>query len=218
MLARGLDLLLKEVPGEEAQRETALGAQTMAEQVDRVDDLGAGDVDVDGAEVLGQAVADEHDAQVEQEPEFLVRDFEADQVVAARAAVEVAGRNPGVGGQVVDDGLGDGDVVVDEGQAFVRAGAAEDGDAGEPETRRAHRFARPVRFDVDFGFGEGDEFGVDGAGGAGLGGLGVLAQYAEDVWVWLWVWAAGEVVEECRVEVLLPGIFDVVGGGFDLVG
>lgn len=84
----------------------------------------------------------------------------------------------GVGRQQVDDGLADGDVVVDEGQAFVFAAAAQDGDAREPEPFGPDGFAGAVGFDVDFFFLEGDEFGVDGDVRAGGGRFGFGVQDA----------------------------------------
>ena len=155
-----LNLLFEQIPRQEPQTQFP-AAGFDVEQIDRVEDLSLGDVDVDGAEILGETVADEDDAEVEQEPEFLVRDFERDEVVGGEAGVEVVGVDAGVLGQEVDDGLADGDVVVYEGEAFVFAGAAEDGDAGETKPFGPDGLARSVGFDFDFFFLEGDEFGVD---------------------------------------------------------
>ena len=46
-----LDLFVEQVPGEKAEAQTAL-ARTDEEEVDRVDDLRAGDMDGDGAEIF----------------------------------------------------------------------------------------------------------------------------------------------------------------------
>ncbi len=85
-----LDLLVQEVPGEEAQGEAAFFV-VRAEELDGVDDLGGGDVDVDGAEVGGEAVADEDAAEVEEEPEFFVGDLEGEEGVRGAVGVEVPG-------------------------------------------------------------------------------------------------------------------------------
>ncbi|KAK5159136.1 hypothetical protein LTR16_012407, partial [Cryomyces antarcticus] len=74
VLLLGLNVLFQQVPGEEAQREAAL-ARADEEEVHGVDDLGARDVDVNGAEVLWEAVSDEDAAQVQQQPELLVGNF-----------------------------------------------------------------------------------------------------------------------------------------------
>ena len=84
-----LDVLLEKVPREVAQAKLALvGADV--KKVDGIEDLGLGHVNVDGAKVFGEAVADEDAAEVEEEPEFLVSDFEGDEVVVGAAGVEVA--------------------------------------------------------------------------------------------------------------------------------
>ena len=143
-----LDVFLQQVPGEEAQAELALAGADV-EEVDGVEDLGFGDVDVDGAEVLGEAVPDEDAAEVKEEPELLVGDFQRNQVVRGVEAVEVAFVHAGPFGEIVDDRLGDGDVVVDEREAFINAAAAEDGNTSEAEARRTDDFAVTVGFDLD---------------------------------------------------------------------
>ena len=75
-----LNILLQQVPSQKAQAEFALTG-TDVEKVDGIDDLGFGDVDIDDAEVLGETVADEDDAEVEEQPELLVGDFERHEVV-----------------------------------------------------------------------------------------------------------------------------------------
>ena len=72
-----LNLLMQQIPSQEAETETAL-ARTDEEEIDRVDDLRARNMDGDGAEIFRQAVPDKDDAEVEKEPEFLVGYFQAD--------------------------------------------------------------------------------------------------------------------------------------------
>ena len=92
--------------------------------------------------------------------------------MARARGVEVAVVHARPFGEVVDDGLGDGDVVVDEGDPLVLAAAAEDGDAGEAETGGTDDFAVARGGDFDFFLLEGNEFGVDRDGGAGGGDFG----------------------------------------------
>lgn len=165
-----LNILFEQIPRQKAEREFALPGADV-EEVDGVADLDFGDVDVDGAEVLEEAVADEDDARVEEEPEFLVGDFEGDEVVAGARGVEVTGVDAGPFGEVVDDGLGNGDVVIYEGDAFVFAAAAEDGDARKAETGGTDNLAIAGSGDFDFFLLEGDEFGVDRDRGAWAGGF-----------------------------------------------
>ena len=47
-------------------------------------------MDVAVSEIVVEAVADEYGAEVEEKPEFLVRDFQMDGRVAAGGVVEVA--------------------------------------------------------------------------------------------------------------------------------
>lgn len=170
-----LDILLQEIPRQEAQTQLAL-PRPQVEQIDRIQHLRLGHVDVDGAEILEEAVPDEHDAHVQQQPEFLVGDLEGDEVVPGARGVEVAVVHAGPFGEVVDDGLGDGDVVVYERGPLQRAAAAEDGDAREAETGGADDFAVARGGDFDFFLLEGDEFGVDCDGGAGGGDFGVRVE------------------------------------------
>lgn len=170
-----LNILFEQIPRQEPQRQFPL-AGTNVKKIDRIQDLRFRDMDIDGAEILEEAVPDEDDAHVEQEPEFLVGDFERDERVGRARGVEVAGVHAGPFGEVVDDGLGDGDVVIDEGEAFVFAAAAEDGDAGEAETGGAHDFPVAGGGDFDFFLLEGDEFGVDCNGGTWAGDFGVRVE------------------------------------------
>lgn len=176
-----LHLLPEQIPRQKPQAQFPLTAHAQREQIDGVNDLRLRDMDVDGAEILRQTVAHEDDAEVEQDPEFLVGGLEGDEVMLADAAVEVAWRNARVGRQVVDYGLVDGDVVVDEGEARVGAGAAADRDAGKAQARGPDGLAGAVGAEVDFGFGESDEFGVDGHGDAGGWGFDAGGERAENV-------------------------------------
>ena len=113
-------------------------------------------------------MADENAAEVEEEPEVFVGDFEADGGFFGEQGVEVAGFDAGVFGYVIDDGFVDGDVVVHEGDAFVGGAAAKGGDAAEALTDRTGGFPVAVGVDVE-GFAlEDDEFGVDSYVCAGL--------------------------------------------------
>lgn len=53
-------------------------------------------MDVQDAEILLEAVAEESAAQVKQDPEFLVHDLQGDEVVFGDARVQVAFADPGV--------------------------------------------------------------------------------------------------------------------------
>ena len=187
-----LDVFAQQIPGQEPEAKPAL-ARPNEEQVYRVDDLRAGDVDGDGAEVLCQAVADKDDAQVQQQPELLVGDFEADEGVARAAAVEITGRDARKGRQVVHHRLRNGNVVVDKGLACVLAGPAQDADARKAEPRGADGLARAVGFDFDFFALQRHELGVDGDGCAGRGGLGCGGK---DAHVFGFGLVAGRYVEE----------------------
>lgn len=76
-----LDVLLEDRVREELQAELAEPLLD-EEEVARVDDLRPRHVDVDDAEVLLQAVPEELAAEVEQDPDLLVRDLEGDEVVS----------------------------------------------------------------------------------------------------------------------------------------
>lgn len=81
------------------------------------------------SKIRNETVADEDAAKVEEQPEFLIGDFEEDGSFIGGDGVQVADFDAGVLRHVIDDGFVDGDVVVDEGDAFVCAAAAEGGDA-----------------------------------------------------------------------------------------
>lgn len=147
MVAR-LDLRVQEVVGQEAEGEEA-AVFFAVEQFHRVDDLAVRDVDVDGSEVGGEAVADEDAATVEEEPEFLVHHLERFERVLRPSRVEVTGRQARVSRDVVDDGLVDGDVIVEKGYAFVRAAASQDRYSTRAETSRPDDFTLPIDFDLD---------------------------------------------------------------------
>ena len=102
-------------------------------------------------------MAHKDNAEVEEEPEFLVRDFEADEGVAGPAAIKIARGDAGEGGEVVDHRLGNGNVVVDEGLAGVFACAAENAYSSETESAWSDRFTCAVGFDFDFFALESDE-------------------------------------------------------------
>lgn len=140
-----LDALLEEVPGEELEAELA-PVVLLVEEVDRVDDLRLGHLDVDHAEVPLEAVPDELAPEVQEHPEPLVRDLEGHQAVPAVAGVEVVGLDARVAVQVVDDRLPDLDPVVYEGQALVLAFAAHDGDTGQCVEVRADDLSNAIRF------------------------------------------------------------------------
>ena len=118
-------------------------------------------MDVDGAKVFGEAVADEYAAEVEKQPEFLVCYFQGHKSMCREPRVQVAGLEARVFGQVVDDVVGDGDIIIYKRLAFVVAGAAKDGDAGEAEAGGADDFAVAVGFNFNFFLLKGDEFTVD---------------------------------------------------------
>lgn len=75
-------------------------------------------MDVNSAQILGEAVANKDDTQVQKQPELLVGGLEGDEAasrgVRGSGGVQIARGDAGKGGEVVDDGLGDVDVVVDE--------------------------------------------------------------------------------------------------------
>ena len=155
-----LDVFFEQVPGEEAEGELALAGADV-EEVDGVDDLGFGDVDVDGAEVFGETVADEDAADVEEEPEFLVCYFEGNEVVRGVSWVEVTVLDARPLGEIIYNRFADGNIIVDKWDSFVIAVTAENRDASQAETGRSHNFAFTVGFDLDFFLLESNKFGVN---------------------------------------------------------
>lgn len=107
-----LDGLLDKEGGEEAERDEALAVAV--EELDGVDDLVARDVDADDAEVVGEAVADKDAAAVDEVAQLEVDVLERHEAPRRRRGVEVARRDAREAREVVDDGLGDEHVVVDE--------------------------------------------------------------------------------------------------------
>jgi len=81
------------------------------------------------------------------------------------SGVEIAFADPGVFGEVVDDSVTDVDVVVDEGEAFVFAGAADYGDAREGIDDRSDGGAVAFGVYFDLRAADRDEFGVEGDNG-----------------------------------------------------
>lgn len=135
-----LDANAEEVPGEEAQRDHALVWQV--EQVHGVDHLVGGHDDVDDAEnktkcitfgaplcdarnslpeVVLQAVPDKDDAHIGQIAQLLVAVLQCGQVLLAEIRVQVARLDARELGQIVDDLLLRGDVVIDERHTLVRS-------------------------------------------------------------------------------------------------
>ena len=171
-----LDIFFEEIPRQKCQREFSKPCSD-EEVLGRVDDLCFRDVDINDAKILLEAVPEEGTAEVQQQPEFLVRDLQRDDIVPRGARVEVAVDNAGIGSEVVDDGLGGADVVVDERGAWLESrkegwgGAADDRDARQGVDGGANGFAVAVRVYLDFGLAHGDELGVDGDYGAGAGVL-----------------------------------------------
>ena len=107
-----LDGLLDKEGGEEAERDEALAVAV--EELDGVDDLVARDVDADDAEVVGEAVTDKDAAAVDEVAQLEVDVLERHEAPRRRRGVEVARRDAREAREVVDDGLGDEHVVVDE--------------------------------------------------------------------------------------------------------
>lgn len=154
-----LDFLFQEEIGEETEFERAFA---LFEEQARVYALRFRHEHVCVAEIRHQTVAYEDAAEVEQQPEFLVGDFQVDGRFVRRHGVEVADFDAGILRHVVDDGFVDGDVVVDERYAFVWPAATEGGDAAETLADWTGDFLFAVGVDVE-GFAlEDDEFGVDG--------------------------------------------------------
>ena len=163
-MVTNLDVLFQEVVSEEGETE---GIFALLEQFASIDVLLVRNMDVTISKVVIKAVADEDGAEVEQKPEFFIRDFQMNGRVTASGGVEIAFGKAGVLGYIIDDGVGDDDVVIYEGEAGGEAAAAaEDGEtadsgAGGPDDV----FGLGVR-DFDFFALEDDEFGVDGYVGA----------------------------------------------------
>ena len=81
-----LDVLFQQVPSQEGERELP---QTSfdEEEVDGVDDLRFGDVDIRHAEILLEAVAQELASQIQEDPELFIGHFERHQVVLGKSWV-----------------------------------------------------------------------------------------------------------------------------------
>lgn len=156
-----LDVLFEQVPGKVAQAQLAL-ARADVEQVDGVEDLCLRDVDVDRAEVFREAVPNEDAAEVEEQPELLVGDFQGDEVVVGAVEIEVAFMDARPFGEVVYDWFNGGDVVVDERETLVDTGAAEDGDPSKAKTCWANNLAITICFNFNLFLLQGDKFRVDG--------------------------------------------------------
>ncbi len=82
-----LDSLFQEVVSEEGETESIFA---LLEQFASIDVLLVRDMDVTISKIVIKAVADEDGAEVEEKPEFLVRDFQMDGRVAASGEVEIA--------------------------------------------------------------------------------------------------------------------------------
>lgn len=167
-----LNVLFEEIPCQETEAEAPL-PRSNVEEVDGVQDLRFRDVNVDRAEVFGEAVADEDDAQVEEKPEFFVGGLEAHERMCAHAWVEIPRFEARVFGEVVNDWVPNGNVVVDEWNRDIRPTAAEDGNTREPETRWANDLTVAGSRNFDFFGAEGHKLRVDGhrrARGGYLGG------------------------------------------------
>lgn len=81
-----LDVLFEEIPGQETQAELPLPGADI-EEIHGIKHLRFGDVNIDGAKVLGEAVANENDTKVEQDPKLLIGNLEADKRVCAKPGV-----------------------------------------------------------------------------------------------------------------------------------
>lgn len=90
----------------------------------------------------------------------------------ARARIEVPGEDARVLVEVVNDGLFHFDPVVDKGQAFVLALAADDGNAAQSVEIRPDDFTIAVQLQIYLGPLFQDEFCVECNGGVGTGPLG----------------------------------------------
>lgn len=175
-----LDAQLQKVPGQELEAQLA-AVGSLIKEVNSIDYLRLGHLDVDDAEVALESVADKAHAEVEEDPETLVGDFEGHHAVRAGARVEVPRRNAREVVEVVGDGLLDLDPVVDEGEAFVFAFAAHDRHASECVEVRADDFSNAIRPHLYFGLLGEDEFRVEGYDGVGAGPLGDRVQGAVGV-------------------------------------
>jgi hypothetical protein len=153
-------------------------------------------------EILSQAVAEELAAEVEEDPEFLVRGFERDEVVLCRARVEVESGNARVEGQIVDNGLADGNVVINEGLAFVLALSAHNGDASESVRHGPDHLALAIRVHLDLGLFQRDKLRVNRYDSFGARFLGLFVQHP--VRLVLRVWRGQVLVEDGCIHLCLP--------------
>lgn len=143
----------------------------LVKQINRVNDLRLGHLDIDDAEISSQTVADKPAAEVEQDPEALIGNFERDETVVACAWVEIPGEDARVLVQVVNDGLADLDPVVDACEAFVFALAADNRHTAEGVEIGPDDFSNAVRLHFYFGLFGKDEFRVEGDDCVGTGTL-----------------------------------------------
>lgn len=119
------------------------------------------------AEITREAVAHKYAAQIQQQPEFLIRHFQTHRRLDAPRGIQIALLDAAELRHVIDDGFVDGDIVVDERDAFMRSTPTEGGDTAEALTHGTSDFPFAVGGDFEEFALEDDEFGVDGDGGAG---------------------------------------------------
>ncbi|KAG7143882.1 hypothetical protein HYQ46_007380 [Verticillium longisporum] len=71
-------------------------------------------MDVDDSEILLQSVAQELATEIDQHPQLLVGHLQRYEIVFRQAWVEVHLGNAREGGQIIDNGLPNQDIIIDE--------------------------------------------------------------------------------------------------------